>query len=453
MKHIKLSSAIVGLIALIIVSSCNKDQIKTDDQIKTEVTNTTSKTRSTNLNTVMANRVRFSKAFSKAIQNQNFYNFIVAECRNSNFNDDELLYAEIYNKQISTLGSTFANYLATKEASLGVIVSNSSVFYNTTCVTTDPLLGIVVMPGAGNDASTIGQITNSKKVYVDKIFDEFVPNESITFSFDGTTSSQIYGSEPVDPYFAIKQNEVYIAYDMNTEIVMYNEPLTLTTCGSYIRYNDVKSIGARVVTIGNTIVADKSYDHTTQSGSATPRSCTEPCIRDCNTGKDAITRIKFNHDYEGWPRGGPEFIMQYSLGLNNNTTITPEGFVLQNSSRNDYILKGSENTWYTANRKGTSLINIQLLNWDKYMHTSDMQELWTEDDGNTKNYSFGIKLGYEIKGVKIEIPFNFSIMAGDDNVGTVVVQFCDNWTNTWGYQYTVAGVSGDVFFAQLDRDY
>lgn len=311
-------SILTGLVVLAIVTSCNKDELTNKESTKI-----TSVTRSTNLSTIMSDRIRFSKTFSKAIQNSDFYDFMVEECLASNLNDAEILYSKIYNKSISRLGTTFANYLAITEQTLGTVVSNSSAFYNTTCINNDPLLGVVLMPGRLNDYSTIGTIPNSKKVYIDKIFDEFLPTESITYSYNGTSTSHLYGSEPIEPYFALKQNEEYIAYNIESEEVLYNEPYTLITCGDYIRYNDIKSIEARVVTVGNIAIADKDYNAGTGGGTAEPRSCSEPCSRDCEDGKDAITRIKFNHDYEGWPRGGPEFIMQYANGFNSNTTTNP----------------------------------------------------------------------------------------------------------------------------------
>jgi hypothetical protein len=441
----------MGVITLAFVSSCNKDEEKN------EVVNTTLETRSTNLITVLENRNRFAKAFSKAIQNPDFYDFIINECLNSPLKDAEILYSKIYNKSISRLGLSFANYLAHIESTTIGGVSNSSQFYNTTCITYDPLLGIVVMPGRFNDYSSIGTITNSNKVYIDKMFEEFSSSEHITYAYNGTTSSHLYDQEPSDPYFAIKQNEEYIAYDLTTEEVKYLEPATLTTCGDYIRYNDVKSIEARIVTLGNIAIADKDYNSGTGGGTAQPRSCTELCDRDCLDGKDAITRIKFNHDYEGWPRGGPEFIMQYALAFSNSQATTPAGFVLEKSSRIGYNLEGDENKWYYKNRKETLLKDIQLLTWNKTNHSSDMQELWTEDDGKFKTYNFGFTFNFtppsSSGGVGFSIPLSASFSAGDDEIGTVLVQYCDNWSDSWGYQYVVSGPSGDLFFAQLDRDY
>ncbi len=268
----------------------------------------------------------------------------------------------------------------------------------------------------------------------------------------------MYGDEPSDPYLAIKQNEQYIAYDLTTELLFYNEPLSLSTCGDYVRYDDIKSSEARIVTLENIAIADKDYNSLTGGGTATPRSCTEPCLRDCYSGKDAITRIKFNHDYEGWPRGGPEFIVQYALGLNNNVTSNPLGFILTNSSRHFYVLGGKENVWYTKNRSNTALKDIQLLAWDKNIHTTDMQILWTEDDGSTSEVTIGGTFGATVKiddvstNVQLQLGIK-TIVGGDDEIGIVVVQYCDNWTDSWGHQYTVAGPSGDLFFAQLERDY
>ena len=86
-----------------------------------------------------------------------------------------------------------------------------------------------------------------------------------------------------------------------------------------------------------------------------------------------------------------------------------------------------------------------------------MMELWTEDDGSFKTYTINpsLKAKVTIAGVETEVGISGSIQfqAGDDNIGTVYVQYCDPWFNYWGYEYVVAGPSGDVFFAQRDRGY
>lgn len=453
MKQLKFLVFLLGVMSLLVIFSCNKE----DTRVLTA--DKTSDIRTSNMSTIMANRNRFARAFSKAIQNSDFYDFITTECLNSTLNDPEILYSEIYGKSISRLGTTFANYMAHIESTTIVGVTNSSQFYNVTCIETDPLLGVVVMPGRLNAYSTIGTIPNSKKVYVDKIFDEFSANEHIAYAFNGSTNSHTYGQEPNDPYFAIKHNEEYIAYDLNTEAIMYNNPYTLTNCTGFFDYSDITSNEARITTIGNIAISNYGYDSDSGPGTAEPRSCTDPCDRDCNDGKDAVTRIKFDHDYEGWPRGGPEFNMQYAIGLKNSVSTNNYGFILSNGVASNYCLGPDENLWYFNDSDGDALRSKQMLEWFDDIHSIDMQEYWSENDGSFKEFNIGGTFSVKVKISEIlEITegVNLSyktIVGGDDEIGSIVVQYCDNWSDNWGYEYIISGVSGDVKIAQLDRDY
>ncbi|MEY3423241.1 MAG: hypothetical protein RIR48_3571 [Bacteroidota bacterium] len=113
--------------------------------------------------------------------------------------------------------------------------------------------------------------------------------------------------------------------------------------------------------------------------------------------------------------------------------------------------------WYDKTRNGDILRSAQLLDWDPSRHSRDMMQLWTEEDGAFKEYTLNPSLKAKVKIDSIEQEIGISgqikFSSGDDWVGTVYVQYCDPWYDSWGYEYVVAGSKGWVYFSQLDRGY
>ena len=131
--------------------------------------------------------------------------------------------------------------------------------------------------------------------------------------------------------------------------------------------------------------------------------------------------------------------------------------MLSGSAKNYYNLGGDEDKWYTSNASKTSLTAIQLFTWSKTQHSRDMMQHWSEDDGSFKSSKLSLSLSAKpkIDGVEttVGLSYEWSFTRGDDEIGSVLVQYCDPWSDGYGYQYTIAGPSGDVFFAQFDRNY
>jgi hypothetical protein len=239
----------------------------------------------------------------------------------------------------------------------------------------------------------------------------------------------------------------------------------LRDAGKYIDYDFVKSEQALIKRVGNIVIASKhkqivSSNVVVKDSLQTRSSCGAECERDCANGKDAIYSIKFSNDYEGWPRGEPEFVMQYAFGLNNNVTTNPNGYQLTNSSTNWYLFPKTTNNWYYNTRDGLSLKAIQLLNWTPPLHSRDMMQHWSEDDGSFKTQTESVTLSSKIPAspgqpeLNLSNTFSWTFTRGDDNIGTVIVQYCDAYASfSNGYEYTVTGPIGYIALVQRDRGY
>jgi hypothetical protein len=439
------------------VLSCQKD--KTTENVQED----TPLLKSDDFEQLIADRTRLAKALSIAINDADFHRFLSQKCIESKLGDAEVLFTDIANVKIPDKDTTVAAFLASLE--LKGRSSEEEEFYSKHIVEKDPLLTIVLLPGKDKDRSTLVNNNNAKKVYVDKVIDDFKDGESITYSLSGKNYSETYrySEEPVDVYFAIKLNEEYIAFDRKNEVVIYNAPKTLKDAGTYIDYNYVKSDQALIKRVGNIVIAKKHKEivkSNLQQNLETRTTCGLECERDCFNGKDALTRIKFAHDYEGWPRGGPEFLMQFALGLNNNVTINSQGYSLSNSNAISYNFGTKKNYWYESDRNGLSLRQIQLLTWTPPQHSRDMMQHWSEDDGSFINMTLGVNLTAKFKVDGVDqtagLTFSWSFQRGDDNIGSAIVQYCDGnqwYINYYGYEYIVSGPSGAITFGQLDRGF
>ncbi len=463
MKKLAINQAkIMFCLILFFVVGCHKD--KTTETTETE--QEAIQLKSENFEQLLTDRTRLANSLSKALNDEDFHRFISQKCIESNLGDAEVLYANIVDLKIPKKGDTTVGvFLASLE--LKGRTNEEDEFYSKLIVEKDPLLTIVLQPGRNNSRNTLTADNNAKKVYVDKIIDDFKDGQSITYSLSGRNYTEIYrySEEPINAYFGIKLNEEYIAFDRRTEAVFYNAPKTLKDAGKYIDYDFVKSAQALIKRVGNIVIATK---HKQVAGSnvvakdslQTRTSCGLECQRDCDSGKDAIYTLKFSHDYEGWPRGGPEFVMQYAFGLNNNVTTNPNGYQLSSSATNYYVMGTKKNFWYTSNRSGTSLQSIQLLTWLQPQHSRDMMEHWSEDDGSFTNQTETANLTAKIPASAgqpeqtISFSHQWNFTRGDDNIGTVIVQYCDAYASfSTGYQYILTGSLGDITFIQRDRGY
>lgn len=219
MNNLKILSICMVIGTMLFLISCEKSEVQDQEEISDSL----------NTERILEDRVRFATVFSHAIKDQEFYNFIVEECLKSDLNDAEILYAELYDRNIGSSNITVGNFLSSLEiSSRSKSESSSGDFFKSKVLRSDPLLGVVLLPGRDKDYLSISEEPRAKTVYIDKIFDEFEKGEHITFVTDGVTSSHVYNEdqEPLDPYFAVKLNEEYIAYDIYSESVYYNQPYT-----------------------------------------------------------------------------------------------------------------------------------------------------------------------------------------------------------------------------------
>jgi hypothetical protein len=463
-KLAAIQAKIVFCLILFLVVSCHKD--KTTQTTETTVTEQeVVPLMSENFEQLLADRTRLAKSLSIAMNDKDFHHFISQKCIESKLGDAEVLYANVVDLKIPNKNTTVGVFLASLE--LKVRSNEEDEFYSKHIVEKDPLLTIVLQPGRDKSRNTLGADNNAKKVYVDKIIDDFKDGQSISYSLSGKdyTETYRYAEEPIDAYFGIKLNEEYIAFDRRNEVIFYNMPKTLKGAGSYIDYNFVKSEQALIRRVGNTVIAAKhkpivTSRIVTKDYLQTRSSCGLPYERDCANGKDAVHEINFAHDYEGWPRGGPEFIMQYTLGLNNNVTANPNGYQLSNSSRIFYRMNTRKNFGYQHDRDGVPLKDYQLFNWTLPEYSRDMLQHWSEDDGGLVNDQRTTSLTAKIPaspGVPeqtISINQAWSFQRGDDDIGTSIVQYVDLYSPTsQGYQYLVSGSNGPIRFHQRDRGY
>jgi hypothetical protein len=413
-----------------------------------EASSAQKKSETINTDKYVEKRISFARLLSKVLEDENVAQGIEKECLRSKSVDAEILVFDLLKKKINE-SQTLLDVLKSElqERSLSDLdlnnISNS-----------DPLMTLVLMPGKGKSRSTMeAGKTKANKIYVDKIFDEYKDGEKMPYFLDGKEFSISYErkKEPNEAYFAIKHNEDHVAYYNSSKNLFYQPEYNLLKIG----FDNIEN---RVVFTNSSISIAKKFEDITLNSSKDGTSleqrtsCGQECERDCCNGKDAIYTIEFTHDYEGWPKGGPEFVCQFALGVNNNVNITAQGFVVTNAVKVVYALGGDEFTTYTKNRSGTWLYQIQLFNWNKTTHSRDALSHWSEDDGEFRTYSLSANLKVKILGVETSITGSLTAVGGDDEVGSTYVQYCDPYdVNGPGYLYVVAGPDGDIKFTQRDR--
>lgn len=459
------------LLCFLLVASCNKDKneifIEKDKSGNIGI-------RSDETSSLIPDRTRLAKGISIAINDPIFFKFLSDSLLQSKLKEAELLYVKVKDLTIPTLNVTVADFLIQKEASLAdpSMSVSASEFYHNYFAQTDPLASLVLMPGQGHNYNDIRSRINLQQmnIYVDKIFDEFHAGESIPFLHNGLSSSLGYdkNNEPTIPYLAIKHNEEYIAFYSSNHQLFYQSDVSLESINGIIDIPTALSSNARIYSNGDIIVARLSPDGPEGPGGpgsgdgGTGDPCTEPCTRDCFDGKDAISRISFTNDYEGWPRGGPEFMVQGVMGLQANIVNTTYGFVATNTNMNNiYSLYGDENKWYYKTRDGIDLIDKQFVKWTIPDRSKDWVELWTEQDGKLLSFKVSPTFKVEVLGIQTSVNLGETTLSGgDDEVGLCTIEFCDNWdpldfnplhkNASWGYEYTVGNT---VTFCQKDRGY
>lgn len=441
------------LLLFVILTSCEDNESSIDLQEQ----------KVSDFEKIIVQREEVALRLSVVLSNEKVFKKIQQELLRSSFSEAELLLSDIVNFEID------------KDLKIGNVINNPSImniavlfprsdFDINKILLSDPLMSLVLMPGKNKSREDYKENFNSKKVYIDKIFDEFIENEAITFYENGNKNSQNYyiDQEPTNPYFAIKINEIYVAYNELTKEIFYQKSNNLKKAG--LEYVQDKKYFIKRIEESNTVIARKDLENTNEGSLDIlldeRSSCGQPCERDCQTGYEAVTRIKFTHDYEGWPRGGPEFIYQWAKGV-ANVAFGNVGYTLVTSSasaRTYYKLGGNENEWYSKNTSGTDLFNIQLSKWDGSLDSKEMYIHISEDDGSTVSYSTNANLSFKFKIDSVESTIGLNLGAawvgGDDEVGSTVIHYCDpySWYGN-GYQYIIAGPSGDVYFNQKDRNF
>ena len=59
-----------------------------------------------------------------------------------------------------------------------------------------------------------------------------------------------------------------------------------------------------------------------------------------------------------------------------------------------------------------------------------------------------------MKGQEIGFSAKWKFSRGDDEIGSIYVQYCDpNFPTSDGYEYIVSGPGGPIFTNQKDRDF
>jgi hypothetical protein len=193
-------------ILLVAFFSCEKEIQESSSPISSK---------NVDLEVIFDNRVKLASKLSMLLEDKKILGVIEKACLNSKMGDPEILFSDLIELKLSdgtTIGEAFEKLLSVRTS-----------FNLEKALANDPLLNVVLMPGKGKDREQYVSVENSKKVYIDKMFDEFKEGGSIKYIINGKENEENYnrGSEPNNPYFALKHNEEYLAYYNDTKKLFY----------------------------------------------------------------------------------------------------------------------------------------------------------------------------------------------------------------------------------------
>lgn len=383
-----------GLTAFAIVSSCNKDELKSDSKANSSLIVRTNDISQNNLA-----KENLAKEIS-CIATENpslltlFKTLTIGSETNGHYEKEFFWNLEKDISRPSLNGRSISQILISANPNnatlLGYICQNI------------PALTILKL---GQDSST----NISNKIYYDDGFDESNPLATVSYFLNCVKSTQSIKDEPTITTFIIRECETYLS------------PLELQSAKHLKTRNNQTYIKGNVC--GNDIVLYLPPPANPNGGPTGPTGggddpCEEECERDCDELTENIHRFRARADYDPF-RGTGEFLFYtiFAAGVQYtevNGTVTITGDALS------YVLHRHDDI---EDNNSFIFPNFSIIMWDRFEDGSRMKHILYEDDGGDSKTQ-KTELKFTIIGIEVTQTLEYDISDGDDVIGEDIVEYC-----------------------------
>ena len=293
----KLSYLLMLFFMITFIFSCNKDVIEPINQNE-------------KVNDIFNKRKEVAKLFSNLMDDKVLINNLFEECEQGFCNETEILFSKVLNVKTGEGNSVKEQFKKKYNYNIDNYVYD------------DPLLCLYLFKPSNKEPNKI-------KVYVDKIISDYNTTEDVFFYENGIENLTKITEIPNESVFVLKTNERTFAADIKTNEVAYNQNISWPEIikDYYLQFgsNDTDTENNYLLTVGRYRIYSKYKNYGNASIKKDKniglRSCPTGLDRDCIDGYEVISAMKWNDHREPWIKGGPEWVVRYSLGTLTNPNV------------------------------------------------------------------------------------------------------------------------------------
>lgn len=359
--------------------------------------------------------------------NDSFKSFLKEEALKQRDGDNDILFAEVIDKDINTtttkgyIGETSFRELLKRgfEKTVATRSSNRLSFEQTLkSIERDyPLLQISIPDTENGTLESIDFEKNPPLVtYVPEDFEESNPIDITAYDKDGNKYTLNTAVEPTVPVVVVGENERLIAVPLKQFInTRMASPYYVNNQVAYfMRANENEFVGGG----GG-------------GGSSTPQSKN----RNSNNLWDYLTKAKFRNQkamrkYEAWTNGRPEVKVD---------------IIFQNNVLPSKTIRYDNKGWWKG---ATRTLNSQIVNWDEEVLGKYITYYWSEEDpGASSDKTINIMITAP-NGVTSTVSTTIKAGQHDDEIGTTYVAFTD-LIPAGGKEYDPTGSNNFSFWMDL----
>ena len=414
------------------VLSCDKDFVEPSSQNE-------------NIIEIYNERKEVAKLFSTLMDDKVLVNNLIEECKKGFCNETEILFSKVLNIKTGNGNSVEDHF------------KNAFKYNIEKYINIDPLLCLYFFEAKDEMPSKIS-------VYVDKVVSEHIQNEDVFYYENGIENVTKISNVPKNNVFVLKTNERTFAVDISAQKVAYmpNVSWSELTKDYYQQFGTINTDEENnyLLSTGSFRIyskyKDQDYAAIKKEKNIGLRSCPTGFDRDCIDGYEVIGAMKWNDHREPWIKGGPEWIIRYSLGTLTNPNLANPQLSIYTGADQRYSMLRQLNSLQTKTDANIILTDLQLYRWRLIDQTKEAYFFVFEDDGGWTLKTWTLP---SLKGTfKINIPGIGEVsqelstgtvqqqwLSGNDIVGGVISYYENNWMsrpspeNIHGYKLIVGG--------------